>query len=238
MGESFGAWSMGMDDKVMPYVHMANIACGFHASDPSVMEKTVKLAVLHGVTIGAHPGYPDLHGFGRRDLAMSVADIRSMVIYQVGALDALCKANGSQVEYVKPHGALYNKMIADPLVMEAVISAVSSLPFSCPLVVMAVPEYEEIEKLAASRGVSIWFEAFSDRAYDDKGRLVSRTVPGAVHHDFEKIEQQVRDLVKEGVVTSVTGNRIKVKADTICIHGDGEHAADIAKHLSKVVTSV
>jgi len=236
MGESFGAWHMGMDEQVMPNVDMANIACGFHASDPSVMDKTVRLAKKHGVTIGAHPGYPDLQGFGRRDLKMAADDIRAMILYQTGALEAICRAADTHVSYVKPHGALYNNMISDPLVMSAIMDAMVDLGGKYPLVVMAVPEFREIEAQAAARGITVWFEAFSDRAYDDQGRLVSRSLPGAVHQEFGRIEQQVKELVHDGMVTSISGQRIPIKADTVCIHGDGLHAADIAAHLRQVVT--
>ncbi|WP_166263491.1 5-oxoprolinase subunit PxpA [Marinobacter caseinilyticus] len=238
MGESFGAWTKGMDADVMPYVDMANIACGFHASDPLTMDDTVKLALAEGVSIGAHPGYPDLIGFGRRHMELDPAELKPILVYQMAALDGICRSHGAAIEYVKPHGALYNRMMIDEPTLRAVMSAVRAYAPHCPLVVMATPESERILTLADEFGLEISFEAFSDRAYSDEGRLVSRSQPGAVHQTREAIEQQVTQIIREGCVTSITGKTIPIKADTICIHGDSHHAADAARHMRDVVDSL
>lgn len=237
MGESFGSWVMGMDEQVMPFVDMANIACGFHASDPLTMDRTVKLALVSGVSIGAHPGYPDLLGFGRRDLQCSADELRALIVYQIAALDGICRVNGTCIDYVKPHGALYNRMIADPATMAVVMQAVLDYAPRCPLVIMATPDAERFRAQAATLGLTLWFEAFSDRAYDDQGRLLSRSVPGAVHHSCEAIEQQVTQMINDGSVTSINGVRVPIQADTLCIHGDNPLALQVVQRLRGWVQS-
>jgi 5-oxoprolinase (ATP-hydrolysing) subunit A len=238
MGESFGSWTKGMDAEVMPFIDMANIACGFHASDPLTMDQTVKMAIAENVAIGAHPGYPDLLGFGRRDMECHPDELKALLVYQMAALDGICKTHGSAIQYVKPHGALYNRMMVDDVTLSAVMSAVRDYAPHCPLVVMATPEAGKVLDQAATFGIDVWFEAFSDRAYSDEGRLVKRSVPGAVHKTAEAIEQQVRQIILEGQVTSISGKRIPIKADTICIHGDSDHAAEAASHMRSVVRSL
>lgn len=238
MGESFGAWNMGMDEAVMPFIDMANIACGFHASDPLTMQKTVKMALAKGVSIGAHPGYPDLIGFGRRDMQCHPEELLPILIYQMAALEGICRSQGTAIEYVKPHGALYNKMMVDDVTLSVVMEAVRSYAPHCPLVVMATPDFERISALGSKLGINVLFEAFSDRAYDDEGRLVNRKLPGAVHQTPEAIEQQVVQIMREGFVTSISGKRIPIKADTICIHGDSNHAAEAARHMREVVSAL
>ncbi|UTW14210.1 5-oxoprolinase subunit PxpA [Marinobacterium rhizophilum] len=231
MGESFGSWVKGNDAQVMPFVDMANIACGFHAADPLTMDKTVKLAQASGVSIGAHPGYPDLLGFGRRDLQCSADELRSLLVYQIAALDGICRINGTAIDYVKPHGALYNRMAVDDATLDVVMQAVVDYAPRCPLVVMATPDAERLRERAAARGLTLWFEAFSDRAYDDQGRLASRSLPGAVHADCEAIERQVLQMINEGTVTSLNGVRVPIQADTLCIHGDNPLALQVVQRL-------
>jgi len=235
MGESFGSWSKGMDAQVMPYIDMANIACGYHASDPQTMNHTVQLALASGVAVGAHPGYPDLLGFGRREMTLSRDELRLMTVYQLAALDGICRVNGTRIRYVKPHGALYNRMMVDTETLQALMQAVADYSGECPLVVMATPEADAIRRLADRHGIEVWFEAFSDRAYDDDGRLVNRRIPGAVHGTAQAIERQVMQIIEEGKVTTLGGRRIPISADTICIHGDSEHAVAAARHIREVV---
>ncbi|MBA4503024.1 5-oxoprolinase subunit PxpA [Marinobacterium marinum] len=235
MGESFGSWSKGMDADVMPYIDMANIACGYHASDPQTMDYTVQLAQQSDVMVGAHPGYPDLLGFGRRDMVLSADELRLMTVYQLAALDGICRVNGTSIQYVKPHGALYNRMMVDEATLGALMQAVAGYSRDCPLVVMATPEADAVRRLADRHGIEVWFEAFSDRAYDDSGRLANRSIPGAVHKTTEAIEAQVLQIIEEGAVTSLGGHRIPICADTICIHGDSEHAVAAARHIRAVV---
>ncbi len=220
MGESFGNYSLGLDSEVMPYVDCANIACGFHASDPHVMRNTVVLAARHGVRIGAHPAYPDLVGFGRRSMACSPEEVEDMVLYQVGALAGICQAEGTTVRYVKPHGALYNDMARDPALLRAVMRAVRSYDASLPLMLMATADPEPSRQLAQEMGVTVWFETFADRAYDANGHLVSRRLPGAVHHDQAVIVGQAVSLARGEPLEAADGTLLHLPCDTLCVHGD------------------
>ena len=220
MGESFGNWTMGLDDQVMPYVDCANIACGFHASDPVIMRRTVSLAVSHDVRIGAHPAYPDLQGFGRRSMACSPAEVEAMLLYQVGALDGICRAEGGRVAYVKPHGALYNDMTRDFDLLRGVMRAVHAYDPQLPLLVMATADPEPMKTLAAEMGITLWFESFADRAYDARGQLVSRREPGAVHHDQTVIVEQAIKLARGEPLTANDGTSLTLVSDTLCVHGD------------------
>ncbi|EFP97510.1 5-oxoprolinase subunit PxpA [Vibrio caribbeanicus] len=229
MGESFGSWVKGNDAEVMPYIDMANIACGFHASDPSTMDETVRCAVDNQVKIGAHPGYPDLIGFGRREMNVSAQDLEAMLIYQVGALESFCRKYQTTVSYIKPHGAMYNQMMKDEAMLKTIMRAVATLSPQYPLVVMATPRNDVVREFAEQTGINVWFEAFSDRSYDDEGFLVPRSVQGAVHNSLELVTDQVTQIIMESSVTSISGKTLKIDADTICIHGDGDHALSIAK---------
>ncbi|GHB24743.1 5-oxoprolinase subunit PxpA [Salinicola rhizosphaerae] len=220
MGESFGNWSLGLDDQAMPFVDCANIACGFHASDPDVMRRTVALAVANGVRVGAHPGYPDLTGFGRRSLACSPQEVENLMLYQIGALEAICRAEGTRVSYIKPHGALYNDMARDHDLLRAAMRAVASYDRELPLLVMATANPEPVRALAAEMGISLWFETFADRAYDAEGHLVSRRQPGAVHHDRRVIVEQAAALARGDALVASDGSALHLPADTLCVHGD------------------
>lgn len=220
MGESFGNYSLGLDSEVMPYVDCANIACGFHASDPHVMRSTVSLAIRHGVRVGAHPAYPDLVGFGRRSMACSPTEVEDMVLYQVGALAGICRAEGTTIRYVKPHGALYNDMARDSELLRAVMKAVRSYDPDLPLMLMATADPEPSRRLAREMGVTVWFETFADRAYDANGHLVSRRLPGAVHHDQAAIVAQAVSLARGEPLAADDGTLLQLPCDTLCVHGD------------------
>ncbi len=219
LGESFGSWKMGMDDAVMPHVDQANIACGFHAGDPLVLQKTLLLAKEHGVTIGAHPGYPDLVGFGRRSIKATAAELKAMVVYQIAAIDGMAASLGLTLEYVKPHGAMYNDMMADDSVRASIMEAVASYHRPIVLMLQGTPNAEKHRAEAAGYGLNLWFEAFADRCYDDDGRLLARTREGAVH-SREKMLAQVRQLADTGTVTTISGNTLNLHSDTLCVHGD------------------
>ncbi|WP_368661098.1 LamB/YcsF family protein [Acidaminococcus sp.] len=221
LGESFGAYKIGMDDKVLPLVTSANIACGFHAGDPSVMKKTVDLAVKSGVALGAHPGYPDLVGFGRRKMAVSPSDAYAMVVYQVGALAAFAKAAGTRLQHVKPHGAMYNMAAKDAKLAEAIAQAVYDVDKD--LILYAQGGTESI-KAAEKIGLRVACEVFADRSYQDDGTLTPRGLPGAMITDEDKSIAQVLSMVLDGKVTALSGKVIPVRADSICVHGDGEKA--------------
>jgi 5-oxoprolinase (ATP-hydrolysing) subunit A len=231
MGESFGNWSLGMDDAVMPYVDCANIACGYHASDPHVMRRTVALAARHGVRIGAHPGYPDLMGFGRRSMACSPEEAEDMVLYQVGALAGICQAEGAALSYVKPHGALYNDMARDPALLEGVMRAVHAYDERLPLMLMATADPEPSRRLATRMGIAIWFEAFADRAYDADGHLASRRLPDAVHHDQAIIVAQAVALARGEPLTAMDGSAVHLACDSLCVHGDNPESVAAVKAI-------
>jgi UPF0271 protein len=226
IGESYGAWTMGLDAEVMPFIDCANIACGFHAGDPSVMRKTVALALTHNVTVGAHPAYPDLVGFGRRSMVCSPQEIQDMLHYQIGALEGVCRAQGGRVSYVKPHGAMYNDMMANPAQLRAVIEAIARYNPELPLMLLAMRDNSGAQAIADEFGVTLWFEAFADRAYDSVGRLVSRNVPGAVHHDPELIIAQALTLSRGQALVASDGSELLLNAHTLCVHGD--NASSIA----------
>lgn len=237
LGESYGAWKMGTDEQIMPYIDMANIACGFHASDPFIMDKTVKLAMQNNVTIGAHPGYPDLLGFGRRDMSFTAAEITQLILYQVGALKAICEANGTRVEYVKPHGALYNTMMKDKSQLTAIIEAVASLKEPIPLMVLANADAKDNKQLAAKHSVSLLFEAFADRRYADDGNLTSRNLEGSVLEDEKAIQNQIQSLITDKQVISISGKSLSVDADTLCVHGDNVQALESVKSIRQFIDS-
>ncbi|UTV29847.1 5-oxoprolinase subunit PxpA [Photobacterium atrarenae] len=235
MGESFGIWNMGNDAQVMPYLNMANIACGMHASDPTVMLNTVRLAKQHQVTIGAHPGYADLQGFGRRPLNLSQEELAALFIYQIGALAAICQSESMPLSYVKPHGALYNTMMKDDQVFTTLLAALHRYDASLPLVVMAVPNHDHYQAMADKYGIELWFEAFVDRAYDTDGRLMPRSEPGSSYHELTQIRRQATQLIEHGSVTTLEGEVIPVRADTLCIHGDGPQALPTAQLLQQLL---
>jgi len=236
LGESFGAWKMGLDDEVMPHIDQANIACGFHAGDPLVMQKTLALAKTHGVEVGAHPGYPDLVGFGRRSLKATSDEIRALMCYQMSALDGMAACEGLTMGYVKPHGALYNDMMADSSVRAAVMAAVASYHRPIVLVLQGTPDAEQHRSEAEKYGLKLSFEAFADRCYDDDGKLLSRTREGAVHTK-EKMLAQVKQLKETGTVTSISGHTLNLYADTLCVHGDNMAGVQAIQTIRAMIDS-
>jgi len=235
MGESFGIWKMGEDELIMPYINMANLACGFHSSDSITMSKSVQLAVKHNITIGAHPSYQDLVGFGRRSMNCSVEEISAIIIYQLGALSGFCKVYDTEVSYVKPHGALYNDMMKDENIYKAILKAISSFDKNIKLMILSTPNHEEFAKIASSYGVELIYEVFADRNYNDDGSLVSSSESNAVVHDENEVIQRVELLANDGYISSINGNKLFIKADTICVHGDGQNALSFIKALKKVL---
>lgn len=238
MGESFGSWRMGLDAEVMPYIDCANIACGYHAGDPGIMRRTVTLALAHDVTVGAHPAYPDLVGFGRRSLASSAEEIRDLLHYQIGALDGICKALGTRVAYVKPHGALYNDMMADPLILRTVLEAVAAYDSGLPLMLMATADDAAAQALGAEIGVPLWFEAFADRAYTASGHLVSRRLPGAVHHDPAQVVEQAVKLAHGHALLASDGTALLLKAHTLCVHGDNDSSVAAVRQIRQALDGI
>ncbi|WP_421547793.1 5-oxoprolinase subunit PxpA [Pseudomonas sp. QD4] len=235
IGESFGNWTLGLDAEVMPFIDCANIACGFHAGDPSIMRKTVSLALAHGVQIGAHPAYQDLAGFGRRSMAYSPQEIRDLLHYQIGALDGICRAQGSRVSYVKPHGAMYNDMMANPAQLRAVIEAVAAYNPELPLMLMATRDNSAAQALGDEYGVTLWFEAFADRAYNHAGHLVSRQLPGAVHHEAQTIIQQALTIARGDELQASDGSALLLRANTLCVHGDNASSVAAVQRIREAL---
>lgn len=225
MGESFGAYQMGTDLQIMPLVSSANIACGFHAGDPSVMHQTLVAAVAQGVAIGAHPGLPDLVGFGRRTMQITPQEAYDMVVYQIGALAGFAKVAGVSLHHVKPHGALYNMAAKDRALADAIARAVRDIDASLVLYGLAG---SELIRAGEAAGLKIASEVFADRSYQADGSLTPRSQPNALLESDQEAVQQVLTMVTEKRVKAVTGEWVALEADTICIHGDGAHALSFA----------
>jgi UPF0271 protein len=224
MGESFGIYKIGMDEEIMPYVDMVNLACGFHASDPVTMHQSIKNAKKNNLQIGAHPSYPDLAGFGRREMNCSVEEIVSFVIYQCGALDALCKTYGEKVTYLKPHGALYNTMMQDKEVFKAICKAISKYDKTIKLMILSNINNKDYVKIADKYSIRLLYEVFVDRAYNDDGSLVSRDEKNAVLHCADDVIKRVKLLKERGIIKTINNNDLKLDIDTLCVHGDNEAA--------------
>jgi UPF0271 protein len=237
MGESFGIWKMGLDEEIMPYINMANLACGFHASDALTMNKSVALAKKNSVTIGAHPGYQDLVGFGRRSIPCSDEEISSIVLYQIGALSVFCKVHGTYVSYVKPHGGLYHDMMNKENVFRAILSAISSYDKEINLMILSSPKNEEYAKIAQSYNISLLYEVFADRNYNDDGSLVSRSEDNAVIHDEKEVISRVKNIKEKGTLNSISGKELALKVDALCVHGDTKNALEFIKILRKEISA-
>ncbi len=231
MGESFGAWRMGDDALAMPLVDQANLACGFHAGDPLTMQRTVALAVQHGVSIGAHPAYPDLSGFGRRHLACSPAEVEALVLYQLGALAAFGRAAGTQVADVKPNGAPYNDLVRDDALLEAVLRACAAYRPGLPLMVLALADNGRERRLAEAAGVPLLFEAFADRAYLSDGQLAPRRLAGAVHREPQRILDQALAIARGEPFPDIDGKPLRLVADSLCVHGDNPESLAVLRRL-------
>lgn len=232
LGESFGNYTIGMDESVIQHVSSINVACGFHAGDPQVMAKTVALAKTHGVRIGAHPEFPDLVGFGRRNMAVTPAEAKNMVLYQIGALSAFCKTQGVELQHVKPHGGLYNMAAKDKKLADAICEAIAE--FDNALIVMGLAGSEMILS-AKEKGLKVACEIFVDRAYEEDGSLVNRNKEGAMIHDEEIAIARMIRAVKEGKIQTITGNDITVEAHSICVHGDGEKAVKFTEKIREAL---
>jgi len=235
LGESFGAWSMGLDVEVMPHIDQANIATGFHAGDPLVMRRTLQLARKHGVEVGAHPAYPDLVGFGRRSMACSRDEIIAALHYQVAAMDGMAATAGITLRYVKPHGALYNDMMSREDVRQAILDALAEYHRPLALMLQATPQAEQHRREADAAGVETWFEAFADRCYADDGKLLSRRLAGAVH-SREKMLAQVEQLSREGTVSTVNNIQLPLTVDTLCVHGDNAEGVAAVRDIRALIS--
>jgi UPF0271 protein len=235
MGESFGAWTLGNDAALMPYLTSANIACGFHAGDPAVMRQTVRLALQHHVAIGVHPGLPDLVGFGRRNMDISANEAFEMVVYQLGALGSVARAEGGTLHHLKPHGALYNMAATNAALAQAIAEAVYKVQ---PELVLYGLAGSELTKAGEKIGLRTAHEVFADRTYQANGTLTPRRQPDALITSAEAAIAQVLRMVQGGWVRTQQGQEIAIKADTVCLHGDGAHTLEFAQQLSHALCEV
>jgi len=228
MGESFGPYTLGLDEQVMPLISSANVACGFHAGDPQVLRRTVALAAQHGVGVGAHTSFPDLAGFGRREMQVAPAEAENDTLYQMGAISAFCKVAGIKLRHVKPHGALYNMAQRDAALAAAIVRAVKA--FEPSLIIFAQPG-SAMERVAREEGLAVAGEAFADRAYTPDGALASRKLPGSVIHDPDQVAERAVRMVVDGRIAAIDGTVIPVRADTICVHGDTPGAVSLIERI-------
>jgi UPF0271 protein len=235
VGESFGNYTLGMDEEVIALISSANIACGFHAGDPAVMKRTISIARENGVALGAHPGFPDLMGFGRRHMDVSLDEIQDYVTYQIGALQGFAASQGMKLQHVKPHGALYNMAVANTEIWDAIAEAVAAIDPQLILFVLAGPVRREMQSIGAKHGIRIAYEFFGDRAYNPDGSLVSRKLPGAVIHDHQQVAEKVLKMVTQGRVTCADGSEIQLAADTICVHGDNPAAVLLIRNIRETL---
>ncbi|HIY01149.1 MAG TPA: 5-oxoprolinase subunit PxpA [Candidatus Blautia faecipullorum] len=233
LGESFGRYTIGSDDKIIPLITSANVACGYHASDPVVMDKTLAMAREAGIRVGAHPGYPDLMGFGRRNLNVSPEEAKAYTLYQLGALNAFCRAHQLKMQHVKPHGAFYNMAAKDYGLSKAICQAVKE--FDDRLIVLALSG-GELARAAKDMGLRTALEVFADRAYEEDGSLVNRRKEGAMVTDEKVAIARVVRMIKEKKVTAITGKDIPIQADSVCVHGDGAKALAFVEKIRRTLT--
>jgi UPF0271 protein len=231
MGESFGAYKLGLDEEVIRYITSANIACGWHAGDPLVMDRTVRVAKDHGVGVGAHPSYPDLLGFGRRNMTCSAEEIRNYMVYQIGALRAFCDVHGANLRHVKPHGNLYLTAVEDETTARAIAEGIVSLDPDLMYVGLAGSKGELMTRIGKEVGLKVVLEAFPDRAYTADGTLVSRKIPGAVIKEPERVAERALKMARESKVIAIDGTEIHLEAETLCVHGDTPGAVNLVKQI-------
>lgn len=235
VGESFGNYVIGLDEDVVPLISSANIACGFHAGDPAVMRRTVQLALDSGVGPGAHPGFPDLMGFGRRNMDVTLDEIRDYVSYQIGALTAFVQAAGGKLQHVKPHGALYTMAVVNPVIWQTVAEAMAAIDHDLILFVLGGSNRDELKAMGKKAGIRVACEFFADRAYNPDGTLVSRREPGAVIKDHGVAAARVLKMVTEGRVICASGEEIALSGDTVCVHGDNPSALALVRQIRETL---
>lgn len=235
LGEGFGAWRMAPDNELLPHVQLANVACGFHAGDPTIIQQTISAAITFGARLGAHVSYPDLAGFGRRAIPSTSDEVINWCLYQYGALYGMALTQGIRVEYLKPHGALYHRLHQDLPTLQKLCQSMRRWPGQPSLMLMAGPAGAQAVQAAQGEGVHVIREAFADRAYEPDGRLRSRQLAGAVLSDWQQVSAQVEGLLAKRLVLS-NGEELPVEADTLCIHSDSPGAVDLVSRLKAKIT--
>ncbi|MDZ4164649.1 MAG: 5-oxoprolinase subunit PxpA [Smithellaceae bacterium] len=237
MGEGYGVYGLGRDEEIIGYISSANIACGWHAGDPMVMDRTVRMAVEHGVAVGAHPSYPDLLGFGRRKMDCTAREITNYLIYQIGALQGFCRAHGTRLVHVKPHGSLYNTAVECEITSRAIAEAILRVDPDINYVALAGAKGGIMTRMAKELGLKVLYEAFPDRTYTPRGTLVPRGDAGAVIHDPREAARRALKMAREGRVTASDGTEISIVPQTLCVHGDNPQAVELARMIREVLTS-
>lgn len=235
MGEHYGVWVKADDEKLMPHIDIANLACGFHASDPLNIVKSVELTKKYGKKIAVHPSYPDIVGFGRRSIQCSYEEIRALILYQCGALRAICDTNGMQLTYIKPHGALYNDMMKDDKLFEIILETIKDYDQNLKLLILSTTNNQKYKQIANKYGIELLYEVFMDRNYDDNGFLVSRDDKNCVIHDSQKALKRIQNLLDNGYLESINGKKLNIEVDTVCVHGDHEKAVEFVKALRNIL---
>ncbi|MFW6080398.1 MAG: LamB/YcsF family protein [Desulfosalsimonas sp.] len=235
LGEGFGIYTAGMDGEVMPHITSANVACGWHAGDPVVMHTTVEMASKFNVMVGAHPGYPDLMGFGRREMNCSPEDLESYILYQVGALQAFCRSRNLKMQHVKPHGALYHAVLADPDLGGALARAVKKADPELILLTLSGPKGNVMAGICGDLGLRVAREAFPDRAYNRDGTLVSRSLPGAVLEDPQEVAARALSMARDGIALTPEGENVSIEAQTLCVHGDSPAAVESVRAIRRIL---
>ncbi len=237
LGEGFGNYKSGNDSKIMKYIDMANLACGFHAGDPLTMTKAIKEAKKNDISIGAHPGYQDIVGFGRRSIEHTPDELKAMLIYQIGALRALAIADSYDIKYIKPHGALYNDMMKNDDIFSTIVEALSSYDNNLKLMILSSAKNEKYKKIANKYHIELIYEAFADRAYSDNGFLIPRKEKNSLFCDIKIILQRVKELNEFGYIKSTSGKKLFLKVDSLCVHGDNKEALNITKSIRAYLDS-
>lgn len=235
MGEHFGIWENQNDKLLAPYIDIANLACGFHSSDPLNMDKSVALIKSCKKEISAHPSYPDIVGFGRRSINCSYEEIKSMILYQIGALEGICKNHELTIQYVKPHGALYNDMMKDISIFEAIVDAISNYDKNLKLFILSTSNNNQYQQVANQYGIELLFEVFMDRNYTCDGYLTKRDQENSVISDIDEVLKRLNTLIDTGALYSQNGTKLQLQADTICVHSDSPNSLELIKSINNVL---
>ncbi|RLA74293.1 MAG: LamB/YcsF family protein [Epsilonproteobacteria bacterium] len=238
IGEGFGIYKLNDDEKIYPHIDMANIACGFHASDANIMAKSVQLSKQNDVSIGAHVAYQDLAGFGRRTIVYDSSELSAIILYQIGALAGFCRTNGTKISYIKPHGAMYNDMMKDENIFKTILNTIQQYDTNLKLMLLSKPNNKKYEQIAKQYNIALIFELFLDRNYDDDGYLVSRTKENATIQDKNIVLQRVKTILKDEYLTSINNKKLYLRADSMCVHGDNKKAIELIQSVKNTIETL